>query len=93
MLELEIVVRGVERVDADVAVLAPGRVSRPLGVEGQGVDGPEVSLDPAELLLEDGVEEPRVELPDARGSGRHVHRLLTAAQNDLWERKNERLGE
>ena len=73
----------VESVKPDITVLAAARVSVAVRVEDDRVDGAEVTLDAAELLLEDHVEEARVELPDSRGRRRHVHGLLTPAEHDL----------
>ena len=42
-----------------------------------------MSLDPAELLLEDHGEEPGVELSDFRGSHGDVHGLLATAQHHV----------
>ena len=76
-------VRLVESVKPDITVLAAARVSVAVRVEDDRVDGAEVTLDAAELLFEDHVEEASVELPDSRGCCRHVHRLLAASEHDL----------
>ena len=76
-------VRLVESVKPDITVLAAARVSVAVRVEDDRVDGAEVTLDAAELLFEDHVEEASVELPDSRGCCRHVHGLLAASEHDL----------
>lgn len=47
------------------------------------VDGSEMSLDPAELLLKDHGEEPCVELSDLGGGHGDVHGLLSSAQHHV----------
>ena len=47
------------------------------------VDGSKVALDAAELLLEDKMEEPGIELANPGGRGRHRHGFLTSSQHHL----------
>ena len=82
-------VRGVEGLQSDVAVLAAGRVVVAVGGEGEGVDGAEVTLDAAELLLEDEVVETRVELADLGRGGCDLHGVLASTQNHLEENKKK----
>ena len=85
VLDPETVVRGVEGLQSDVAVLAAGRVVVAVGGECEGVDGAEVTLDAAELLLEDEVVETRVELADLGRGGCDLHGILATTQNHLEE--------
>lgn len=83
VVESEVEVGRIEVVQANVAVLAAASVRLAVRVECQRVDGPKVTLDAAELLLKDQVEETSVELADARRRRRHVHRLLATTDHHL----------
>lgn len=62
----EIEIALVEMMHAHVAILATAGVAAALGIDGDGVEGPEVALDAADLVLEDAVVEARFELALAR---------------------------
>ena len=65
-------------------------IPSPVWVEDYGVDWTEVSLDTANLLLEDGVEKTGIKLSYPCASRRDIHGLLTTTENNLAKRKKEK---
>ena len=59
-VELELMVGIIKRVDPNVTVLSAAGVALAVGVEGERVDGTEVALHPAKLLLKHQVEESEI---------------------------------
>lgn len=74
----------------DKAVFSPAGITLSIRVISEGVDGTEVALHPREFLLEDSVEESRIELADARCGRRDVHRLLPTAEHHIRMLVDER---
>lgn len=70
--------------DPDVSVLSTRGITFAIRMKSHRVDRTKMSLDPGELLLEDHVEEPRIELADSTGGRGDVHRLLTTSQDHVF---------
>jgi len=85
VLHLEVEVTVIKGLQADETVLGAGGVAASIRVEGERLNGTEVALDAAKLLLEDEVEEAALELARLRVGGRYLHRLLTTADDDVVE--------
>lgn len=76
-----------EEGEGRTAVLAADGVALALRVHGDAVARAEPTLDARDLLLEDAVEEPDLEVALSCARRRHVHRLLAAAHDDLLRAK------
>ncbi len=85
VLHLEVEVTVIKGLQADETVLGAGRIAASIRVEGERLNGTEVALDAAKLLLEDEVEEAALELARLRVGGGYLHRLLTTADDDVVE--------
>lgn len=77
----EIKIALIEMMHADISILPAARIAAAAGIDGDGVEGPKVALDAADLVLEDAVVEAGFELALARGGGGHVHGGLAAAED------------
>ena len=66
-----------------VSILGTGRIAQAIGIDVEGVDGAEMSLDGTKFLLVHQVEEARFELTDLAGRGRYGHSLLSTSQQDM----------
>ena len=75
--------------DPDKTVLTSSREWPAVGMEGQGVDGSEVSLDSCKLLLEDHMEESCLELSMPGISCCDRHGLLSSSQNHVFSDRTD----
>lgn len=89
LFEDQVEVARVEGLHAHEAVLAAAGEALAIGMECQTVDGSEVSFESRELLFVDEMEEAGVEFAGAGRGGRHVHRLLSAAEHDVLKDRTD----
>lgn len=78
----EIKVALVKIVHPDISILTTTRIGNALRMDGNGIQGPEMTAHPPNLVLEDLVVEPRLKLALACTRSRDVHGCLSTAQND-----------
>lgn len=69
---------------ADETVLSAGRIALAIGMKGDVVNGAEMVANASEFLLEDEVEEARLELARLREEG-SVDGFLATAEQDVIE--------
>lgn len=83
-------VGAVESLNARITVFAARRVAATIWVNGQTVDGPEMTFDASELFLVHQMEESRIEFTGTGGRCGDLHGILATAQDDVIENRTDR---